>query len=91
MLFQDPDFQKLLLLHSRDRRHQKLKLDLEELPADLARMDKNIALEKESVEMALAEWKELESQNNTIKKDIQSKQELISKQRKPQREVNKNE
>ena len=91
MLFQDPDFQKLLLLHSRDRRYQKLKLEIEELPADLARMDKNIALEKESVEMALAEWKELESQNNTMEKDILSMNDMIAKQRNRQLEVKKNE
>jgi predicted nucleic acid-binding Zn-ribbon protein len=91
MLFQDPDFQKLLLLHSRDRRYQKLKLEIEELPADLARMDKNIALEKESVELALAEWRELESQNNTMEKDILSMNDLIAKQRNRQLEVKKNE
>lgn len=91
MLFQDPDFQKLLLLHSRDRRCQKLIEDLKELPSDLARMDKNIAIEKESVELALSEWKGLESQNNSLEKDILSMNELIAKQRNRQLEVKKNE
>ena len=91
MLFQDPDFQKLLLLHSRDRRCQKLIEDLKELPSDLARMDKNIAIEKESVELALSEWKGLESQNNSLEKDILSMNELIAKQRNRQLEVKKND
>ena len=91
MLFQEPDFQKLLLLHGRDRRFQKLKIEIEELPGDLHRMDEKIALEKESVELALAEWKELESQNNTLEKDILSMNDLISKQRNRQLEVKKNE
>ena len=91
MLFQDPDFQTLLLLHSRDRRYQKLVQELEELPQDLARMDQKIAIEKESVELAMAEWKGLESQNNSLEKEILSMNELIAKQRNRQLEVKKNE
>ena len=91
MLFQDPDFQKLLLLHSRDRRYQKLVQELEELPHELDRMDEKIAVEQKSVELALAEWKNLESQNNTLEKEILSKNELIAKQRNRQLEVKKNE
>lgn len=91
MLFQDPDFQKLLLLHSRDRRYQKLEQEMMELPNDLARMDQKIALEKESVELALSEWKNLESQNTSLEKEILSINETISKQRTRQLEVKKNE
>lgn len=91
MLFQDPDFQNLLLLHSRDRRCQKLIEELKELPEDLARLDRNIDVEKKSVELALAEWKGLESQNNTLEKDILSMNELIAKQKNRQLEVKKNE
>lgn len=91
MLFQEPDFQKLLLLHSRDRRCQKLIEEQNELPQDLARMDKNIAVEKESVELALSEWRELEAQNNSLEKEILSMSNLIAKQRNRQLEVKKNE
>jgi len=91
MLFQDPDFQNLLLLHSRDRRCQKLIEELKELPEDLARLDRNIDVEKQSVELALAEWKSLESQNNTLEKEILSMNDLIAKQRNRQLEVKKNE
>ena len=91
MLFQDPDFQTLLLLHSRDRRYQKLVQELKELPQDLERMDQKITIEKESVELALAEWKSLESQNNSLEKEILSMNDLIAKQRTRQLEVKKNE
>lgn len=91
MLFQDPEFQKLLLLHSRDRRCQKLIEELNELPNDLARMDEKIIIEKESVELALSEWKGLESQNNSLEKEILSMNEMIAKQRNRQLEVKKNE
>jgi predicted nucleic acid-binding Zn-ribbon protein len=91
MLFRDAEFQKLLLLHSRDRRYQKLVQEVNELPGELTRMDEKIAVEKESVELALAEWKGLESQNNTLEKDILSMNELIAKQKNRQLEVKKNE
>ena len=64
---------------------------MNELPGELTRMDEKIAVEKESVELALAEWKGLESQNNTLEKDILSMNELIAKQKNRQLEVKKNE
>ena len=91
MLFQDADFQKLLLLHSRDRRCQKLHLEVKELPQEVARMEEKIAVEKKSVELALAEWKGLESQNNSLEKEILSMNDLVNKQRNRQLEVKKNE
>ena len=91
MLFQEEDFQKLLLLHSRDRRFQKLELELKELPQELQRMDEKIAIEKESVEMALREWKSLEAKNNSLEKEILSVNELIASQRNKQLSVKKNE
>ena len=83
--------QKLLLLHSRDRRFQKLRQDVKELPEELARMEKKIAVEKESVALALAEWKGLESENNSLEKEILSMNESINRQRNKQLEVKKNE
>ena len=91
MLFQDPDFQKLLLYTAgTDAVKSSLRNQIE-LPQDLARMDKNIAAGKESVELALSEWKELEAQNNALEKDILSMSEMIAKQRNRQLEVKKNE
>ena len=54
-------------------------------------MDKNIAWKKSRLNTALAEWRELESQNSTMEKDILSMNDLIAKQRNRQLEVKKNE
>jgi predicted nucleic acid-binding Zn-ribbon protein len=91
MLFQDEDFQNLLLLHSRDRRCQKLFTEIQALPDELERMKKKIDIERDSVEAALEEWKTLESLNNSLEKEILSMNEQISKQRNRQLEVKKNE
>ncbi len=65
--------------------------ELEELPKDLARMDKKIEIERESVELAMAEWKDLETLNNTLEKEILSHNDSINRQRNKQLEVKKNE
>jgi predicted nucleic acid-binding Zn-ribbon protein len=91
MLSSDPDFQQLLLLHSRDRRLKTLKNDLEKLPGELEYMDKKIFEEKESIRMAMEEWKTLESKNNSLEKDILSHRDQIARQRNRQLEVKKNE
>jgi predicted nucleic acid-binding Zn-ribbon protein len=91
MLSSDPDFQQLLLLHSRDRRLKTLKNDLEKLPGELEYMDKKIFEEKESIRMAMEEWKNLESKNNSLEKDILSHRDQIARQRNRQLEVKKNE
>ena len=91
MLSSDPDFQQLLLLHSRDRRLKTLKNDLEKLPGELEYMDKKIFEEKESIRMAMEEWKTFENKNNSLEKDILSHRDQIARQRNRQLEVKKNE
>ena len=65
MLSNNPDFKELLLLHGRDRRLVKLLHELEALPEDIEKVDSRISTEKDSIEIAVSEWKQLESQNNT--------------------------
>ena len=91
MLSSDPDFQQLLLLHSRDRRLKTLNNDLEKLPGELEYMDKKIFEEKESIRLAMEDWKTLESKNNSLEKDILSHRDQIARQRNRQLEVKKNE
>ena len=91
MLSSDPDFQQLLLLHSRDRRLKTLKNDLEKHPSELEYMDKKIFEEKESIRLAMEDWKTLESKNNSLEKDILSHRDQIARQRNRQLEVKKNE
>ena len=59
MLSNNSDFKELLLLHGRDRRHGKLEEELNLLPGDIQRIEKKILTEKESIDIAVSEWKEL--------------------------------
>ena len=91
MLSNNPDFKDLLLLHGRDRRIAKLVEELSDLPEDISRVEKKISTENESIEMAVSEWKELESKNNSLEKDILEIADKISKNKVRQLEVKKNE
>ena len=68
MLSNNPEFQDLLLLHGRDRRFGKLEEELKSLPDDITRIENKISTENKSIELAVSEWKELESKNNSLKK-----------------------
>lgn len=91
MLSNNPDFKELLLLHGRDRRLVKLLHELEALPVDIEKVDSRISTEKDSIEIAVSEWKQLESQNNTLEKEIIELEERISKSKVRQLEAKKNE
>ena len=91
MLSNNPEFQELLLLHGRDRRYGKLKEELKLLPDDIKRMEKKILTENESIDLAVSEWKQLESQNNSLEKEIIEIGEKISKSKVRQLGVKKNE
>ena len=54
-------------------------------------MDKKIFEEKESIRLAMEDWKTLESKNNSLEKDILSHRDQIARQRNRQLEVKKNE
>lgn len=91
MLSNNPEFQELLLLHGRDRRYGKLEEELKLLPDDIKRMEKKISTENESIDLAVSEWKQLESQNNSLEKEIIEIGEKISKSKVRQLGVKKNE
>jgi predicted nucleic acid-binding Zn-ribbon protein len=91
MLSNNPEFQELLLLHGRDRRFGKLEEELKLLPDDIIRMEKKIRTENESIDLAVSEWKQLESQNNSLEKEIIEIGEKISKSKVRQLDVKKNE
>lgn len=91
MLSNNPEFQELLLLHGRDRRFGKLEEELKLLPDDIIRMEKKILTENESIDLAVSEWKQLESQNNSLEKEIIEIGEKISKSKVRQLGVKKNE
>ena len=91
MLSNNPEFQELLLLHGRDRRYGKLEEELKLLPDDIKRMEKKISTENQSIDLAVSEWKQLESQNNSLEKEIIEIGEKISKSKVRQLGVKKNE
>ena len=91
MLSNNSDFKELLLLHGRDRRHGKLEEELNLLPEDIQRIEKKILTEKESIDIAVSEWKELESKNNSLEKEILEIGDKITKNKLRQLEVKKNE
>ena len=91
MLSNNSDFKELLLLHGRDRRHGKLEEELNLLPDDIQRIEKEILTEKESIDIAVSEWKELESKNNALEKEILEIGDKITKNKLRQLEVKKNE
>ena len=91
MLSNDTDFQELLLLHGRDRRHGKLIEEKKLLPDDLVRMDQKIKIEQDSIDLAVLEWKELEANNNSLEKELLQISDKIAKNKNKQLEVKKNE
>ncbi len=91
MLSKHPEFQKLLLLHSRDRRFQKLKSELLENPKEQSRLKVLIDKETESIELALNDWKALEAQNNSLENEILTLSENVNRLKGKQLEVKKNE
>jgi predicted nucleic acid-binding Zn-ribbon protein len=91
MLSNNADFKKLLLLHSRDRRNKTLDNELVNLPGVLAKLDKKIHVEKESIAIATNELRTLETRNNSLANEILSISEKIRQHRNKQLEVKKNE
>ena len=91
MLSNNPEFRELLLLHGRDRRLGKLEEELSLLPEDIIRIEQKISIENESIELAVSEWKLLETNNTTLEKEIIEISEKIAKSKTRQLEVKKNE
>ena len=54
-------------------------------------MEKKILTENESIDLAVSEWKQLESQNNSLEKEIIEIGEKISKSKVRQLGFKKNE
>lgn len=91
MLSTHQEFQKLLLLHGRDRRFQKLTIEIDGIPQEQIKIKKQIDTERQSVEMALNDLRELETENNFLEKEILSGTEHVNKLKSRQLEVKKNE
>ena len=91
MISSNDDFKELLLLHGRDRRHDKVLEEQKKLPNEISRMDQKIKIEQESIDQAVTEWKELETRNNSLEKELIEISEKLARSKVRQLEVKKNE
>ena len=89
MISSNDDFKELLLLHGRDRRHDKLLEEQKQLPNEISRMDQKIKIEQESIDQAVTEWKELETRNNSLEKELIEISEKLARSKVRQLEVKK--
>jgi hypothetical protein len=91
MLSNNLDFKKLLLVHSRDRRHQVMEKELGNIPNLIVKMESRIKLEQDTIEAATQDLRSLETRNTTLEKEIDSITDQITRLKNKQLEVKKNE
>jgi len=91
MLSNNLEFKKLLLLHGKDRRMQSMEIELNSLPSTIANINSKIEIEKETINSANIEFREIEVNSSALEKEINSLSELITRQKNKQLEVKKNE
>lgn len=91
MLRDQPDFQTLLLLHGRDRRHITAEKELTGLPTDKRRLGEAIDLEKQTIESAREDLLSLETRGNALESEISSLETKIAEQKTKQLAVKRNE
>ncbi|MBT7740621.1 MAG: hypothetical protein HN727_02360 [Opitutae bacterium] len=91
MLFEEPEFQALLLLHGRDRRKIGAETELSDLPKVLEVVKNKIEIEKETIASAQIELRELEAKASSLGNQIASIETKISQQKTKQLEVKRQE
>ena len=91
MLFEEPEFQALLLLHGRDRRKIGAEAELRDLPKVLEVVKNKIEIEKETIASAQIELRELETKASSLGNQIASVETKISQQKTKQLEVKRQE
>ena len=91
MLFEEPEFQALLLLHGRDRRKIGAEAELRDLPKVLEMVKNKIEIEKETIASAQIELRELETKASSLANQIASIETKISQQKTKQLEVKRQE
>jgi uncharacterized protein len=91
MLFEEPEFQALLLLHGRDRRKIGAESELKDLPKVREGVKNKIEIEKETIASAQSELREFETKASALGKLIASIETKISQQKTKQLEVKRQE
>lgn len=85
------DLTPLLALQGADAKRLALEQQLAAIPREVAAIEARIAQERQAIETAKAEWRELEAKRKTLETEIKSAEERAAKYRTQQLEVRKNE
>lgn len=85
------DLSKLLALQETDMKRLAVERQLEALPREVAAVESRIAQEKQAIETAKTEWRELEAKKKTLETEIKSAEERAARYRTQQLEVRKND
>lgn len=85
------DLAPLLALQGADTKRLALEQQLLSIPREIAAVEARIAEERQAIETAKTEWRELEAKRKTLETEIKSAEERAAKYRTQQLEVRKNE
>ncbi|HYC69925.1 MAG TPA: C4-type zinc ribbon domain-containing protein [Opitutaceae bacterium] len=85
------DLSKLLALQEADTRRLELERQLQAVPRDIGAVEARIAAEKQAIDVAKTEWRELEARKKTLETEIKSAEERAARYRTQQLEVRKND
>jgi predicted nucleic acid-binding Zn-ribbon protein len=86
-----PALEPLLILQDRDIRRLALEAQLKAVPGDIAAVERRIASEKEAIDTARTEMRELEVKKKTLETEIGSAEEKLARYRTQQLSVRKND
>jgi predicted nucleic acid-binding Zn-ribbon protein len=82
---------RLLALQECDMKRLALERQLQAVPRELAGVEARIAAEKQAIETAKIEWRELESKKKLLETEIKSAEEQVAKYKTQQMQVRKND
>ena len=86
-----PQLEKMLALQACDAKRLELQRQLEAVPRDVAAVEGRIASERQAIEAAKAEWRELETRKKSLETEIRSAEEQVARYRTQQMQVRKND
>ncbi|MBT5901395.1 MAG: hypothetical protein HOH58_04725 [Opitutaceae bacterium] len=86
-----PAIEPLLILQDREQSRRSLSQNLAAVPGDRARVQARIDAEKNAIEAAKAEWRELETSKKLLETEIGSAEDKLGKYRTQQSLVKKND
>lgn len=85
------DLSSLRALQETDTKRLELERQMQAVPRDIAAVEARIAAEKQAIDVAKTEWRELEAKKKTLETEIKSAEERAARYRTQQLEVRKND